>query len=210
MKTTEYDCNRGKELVVTGRPAESPDMCIRAEKEGCNPVNVYLNRGTAYLSIGETDWAIKDFSRVLEIDEDNEKAFYYRGVAHLGKGQYEEAVRDLTRAIELNHERGVAFLARGVAHAELDHIDASLRDFQAAVASSDREVENFADLYGGNRTRFDKSMALLEEERGPWSPVMNEKEVNRLKRWIAPDRRVRPGGCGKGKLGISRFKTVRI
>ena len=62
--------------------------------------------------------------------------------------------------------------------------DESLRDLKTAIAFSNREVESFAHLFGENRTLFGKSMALLEGERGPWSIVMNENEVNKLKKWI--------------------------
>jgi len=93
-------------------------------------------------------------------------------------------VDDLSASIRLNHERGAAFFARGLAHAELDHTVESLRDLKTAIAFSNREVESFANLFGENRTLFGKSMALLNGERGPWSIVMNENEVNKLKKWI--------------------------
>jgi hypothetical protein len=31
---------------------------------------------------------------------------------------------------------------------------------------------------------FEKSMALLEGERGPWSIVLDEIEVEKIKKWI--------------------------
>jgi hypothetical protein len=55
---------------------------------------------------------------------------------------------------------------------------------KTAIVFSNKEVVGFANLFGENRTLFDKSMALLEGERGPWSIVMNEDEVNKLKKWI--------------------------
>ena len=154
-----------KSMFATGHPMESIELFTKAEKEGCNPVTVYL-------------------SRVLEIDTDNERAFYFRGIAHLKNGKYPNAVDDLSTSITFNHERGAAFFARGMAFAELDHTDESLRDFKTAIAFSNKEVEGFASLFGENRTLFGKSMALLEGERGPWSIVMNEDEVNKLKKWI--------------------------
>ena len=184
MATTEHLFVEGKELFATGHPRESIDLFTEAEKEGCNPVNVYLNRGAAYLSIGETDWAIDDFTRVLNIDADNERALYYRGLAHVRKGDYDQAIEDLSCSIALNHERGAAFFARGLAFAELDRVDESLRDLKTAIAFSNREVESFANMFGENRTLFDKSIALLEGERGPWSIVLNQDEIDKLKKWM--------------------------
>jgi tetratricopeptide (TPR) repeat protein len=174
----------GKMMFGTGHPEESIELFTRAEKEGCNPVTVYLSRGAAFLTIGELDKSIDDFNRVLEIDSDNDRAFYYRGIAHLLRGEFSYAVADLSASITFNYDRGAAFFARGIAHAELDHTDESLRDMKTAIAFSNKEIEGFANLFGENRTLFGKSMALLEGERGPWSIVMNEDEVNKLKKWV--------------------------
>jgi tetratricopeptide (TPR) repeat protein len=173
-----------KSMFATGHPEESIELFNKAEEEGCNPVTIYTSRGAAYLTIGELDKSIDDFNRVLEIDADNERAFYYRGIAHLRKGKFYEAIDDLSTSISFNHERGATFFARGLAYAELDRTDESLRDFKTAIAFSNREVESFTNLFGENRTLFGKSIALLEGERGPWSIVMNEDEVNKLKKWI--------------------------
>ena len=173
-----------KTMFATGHPMESIELFTRAEEEGCNPVTVYLSRGAAFLTAGELDKSIDDFNRVLEIDTDNERAFYFRGIAHLKKGDFVHSVADLSKSITYNHDRGAAFFARGLAFAELDHTDESLRDFKTAIAFSNREVEGFSSMFGENRTLFDKSMALLEGERGPWSIVMNEEELRKLKKWI--------------------------
>lgn len=173
-----------KTLFATGHPKESIEFFTKAGEQGCNPVTTYLSRGAAYLTNGELDKSLDDFNRVLEIDADNERAFYYRGIVHLRKGDFNKALADLSTSITFNHERGAAFLARGFAYAELDRLDESLRDLKTAIAFSNKEVEGFANLFGENRTLFGKSMALLEGERGPWSIVMDENEVNKLKKWI--------------------------
>jgi tetratricopeptide (TPR) repeat protein len=176
--------NEAKSMFATGHPMESIELFAKAEKEGCNPVTVNLSRGAAFLTAGELDKSIDDFNRVLEIDTDNERAFYFRGIAHFMKGEFVHSVADLSKSITFNHDRGGAFFARGLAFAELDHTDESLRDFKTAIAFSNKEIEGFARLFGENRTFLDKSMALLEGERGPWSIVMNEDEVDKLKKWI--------------------------
>jgi tetratricopeptide (TPR) repeat protein len=184
MTSNEVLLTEAKSLFATGHTKESIELFSRAEDHGCNPVTVYLSRGAAFLNIGELDKSINDFDRVLEIDADNERAFFYRGIAHLMRGDFSDAVNDLSTSIKFNHDRGAAFLARGMAHAELDHTDESLQDMKTAIAFSSKEVEEFASMFGENRTFLDKSMALLEGERGPWSIVMNEDEVNKLKKWI--------------------------
>jgi len=182
--TSQELLTEAKSTFANGHPKESIALFTRAGEEGCNPVEIYLSRGAAYLTIGELEKSVDDFNRVLEIDTDNERAFYYRGIAHLLQKEFTDAVDDLSTSIAANHERGAAFFTRGLAYAELDQTEESLRDLKTAIAFSNKEVENFANLFGENRALFDKSMALLEGERGPWSIVMNEDEVNKLKKWI--------------------------
>ena len=184
IMTSNESLLEAKSMFATGHPSESIELFNKAEEEGCNPVTVYQSRGAAYLTIGELDKSIDDFNRVLKIDAANERAFYYRGIAHFRKGKFNEALDDLSSSIILNHDRGAAFFARGLAYAELDRTDESLRDLKTAIAFSNKEVESFANLFGENRTLYGKSMAMLEGERGPWSIVMNQDEVNKLKKWI--------------------------
>lgn len=169
---------------VTGDFQKSIELFSQSEAEGCNPVNVHLSIGVAYLQLKEYDRAIEEFGKVMGIDPDNERAHYYRGVAYMNKKEYERAEKDLTRSIAQNHERGAAFFARGLTHAELGHEEEALRDFKTAVSYSDMEVGNFLNEYGSDRTMFEKSMALLEGERGPLSIVLDETEVEKVKKWI--------------------------
>lgn len=174
----------GKDRFATGHPDESIELFTKAADEGCNPVEVYLSRGAAYLTTGHTMEAEGDFSLVLGIDTDNERAHYYRGVARLIMGNYEGAVKDLTESITVNHDRGVTFLARGIALAELGREEDAVRDFKTATVFSNVEVEGFMNLFGNNRSLFNRSMALVEGDRGPWKAVMNEQEVEKIKNWL--------------------------
>lgn len=184
IEAYEESFEEGKKLFATGHAKESIDYFTKAKDEGCNPVNVYLSRGAAYLNVGNLDEAVADFSRVLDIDNDNERALYYRGIVQLSRSNYEEAIEDLNRAIKLNKERGAAFLARGLAYGELGKDDEARRDLKTAVSFSDIEVENFVHQFGSHRTMFEKTMMLLEGERGPWKIVFDEAEANKLKKWL--------------------------
>ena len=169
---------------VEGDFHKSIELFSEAEAEGCNPVNTHLSKGAAYLRLQEYDKAIEDFERVLEIDSDNERAYYFRGIAYMNKGEFDKAEKDLTSSIMRNHKRGAAFFARGLAHGELGHEDEAMRDFKTAIAFSDVEVDNFLAEYGSHRTMFEKSMALIEGERGPLSIVLDETETAKLKKFM--------------------------
>lgn len=174
----------GKDRFATGHPDESLLFFSKAAEEGCNPVQVFLSRGAAYMSTAHYQEAEGDFSIVLGIDTDNDRAHYYRGVARLVQGNYEGALKDFTASLAVNHERGVSFLARGIALAELGREDEAARDFKTATVISDVEVEGFMNLFGNNRSKFNRSMALMEGDRGPWKAVMNEEEVKKIRNWL--------------------------
>jgi len=147
------------------------------------PGDVYLNRGVAYITMARYGEAVDDFTSVLELDVDHERAHYYRGVARMNLGRFEEAIEDLDRAIAVNPDRGTSFLARGLSLAELGRDDEAVRDFKAASILSTLSVEGFMNQFGANRTMFGKSMALLEGERGPWKYVLTEEEATRAEAW---------------------------
>jgi len=174
----------GQERFIAGHQDKSIELFTKAAAEGCNPVSIYLSRGAAYLTTAHYQEAEGDFNLVLGIDTDNERAHYYRGITRLLLGNHEGAVKDFTASIAVNHERGVSYLARGIALAELGKEDDAVRDFKTATVFSNVEVEGFMNLFGNNRSQFNRSMSLLEGDRGPLKAVLNEAEVNKLKIWL--------------------------
>lgn len=174
----------GKDHFVMGHPEESIELFTQAAEEGCNPVKIFLSRGAAYLTTAHYREAEEDFNLVLGIDTDNGRAHYYRGIARLLLGNNKGAAKDLTASITANHERGVSFLARGIALAELGKEDEAVRDFKTATVFSNVEVEEFMNLFGNNRSQFNRSLALLEGDRGPLRAVLNEEEVKKLMTWF--------------------------
>ncbi|MBI5559537.1 MAG: tetratricopeptide repeat protein [Deltaproteobacteria bacterium] len=183
MTTTEL-FHEAQTLFIDGQLKESIEKFTRAHDEGYDPVRSYLSRGVAYLKTGEYDKAIDDFTAVLELEPDNDRGYYYRGIAFLDEGDYECALEDLNHAITMNRERGTAFLARGLAKSQLGREEEAVRDFKSAVVYSDVEVGSFANTFGSNHTLFERSMALLEGERGPLRIVLTAEEVKKLEKWM--------------------------
>lgn len=182
--TTQELFREAQDLFIEGQVKESIEAFTRAHDAGYDPIRTYLSRGTAYLKTTEFDKAIEDFSAVVTLDPNNERGYYYRGIAYLDKQEYESALEDLTHAIVLNPERGVSYFARGLIESELGCEDDALRDFKNAVVYSDTETEGFAHGFGSTPTLFERSMALLEGERGPLTVVLTEGEIKKLEKWM--------------------------
>jgi len=184
MNTSEY-FEKGQTAFVSGKHEESLDMFSKALEEGYDSVKTLLSRGTVYFHMDEHDKAIEDFSKVLE-EEENDRAYYYRGMVKLKKGEYQEAADDIGKSLAIHPDRGAAYLARGMARAEIGEEEGAVNDFKRALGYANVEVEKFLHMMGSHRTGFERSMALLEGERGAVTEELNQAEVEKLKRWMAP------------------------
>lgn len=98
----------------------------------------FYNRGFAYLSKGDYEAAIADFSTALEMVSELDlgkplEAYYNRGGAYYQTGQYELAVDDFYEVTEQDSTFADAFYSRGLAYAELTLYDEALLDFTHAL-----------------------------------------------------------------------------
>ena len=73
-----------------------------------NP-RIYSQRGQLLLLAGETDEALKCFSKALEIDPQNVDSLVNRGSLLAAEGKYEQAANDFSNAIKLNPDSSAAY-----------------------------------------------------------------------------------------------------
>jgi tetratricopeptide (TPR) repeat protein len=93
----------------------------------------FLNRASARGFNGDTNGAIADLSRVIELDPKSEPAVYRRGALKLQKGDYDGAIGDLTRAIELSPSTADYYSDRGLAKLRKRDNDGAIADFTRAI-----------------------------------------------------------------------------
>ena len=67
-------------------------------------INLYNNRGNCQIKMKNYKVGIKDFSKVLNIDENNLKGLYRRGICYLNTEKYNLAFDDLMKAYEIAKE----------------------------------------------------------------------------------------------------------
>jgi len=180
MQTHEY-LREAKILFASGQLGKSIEFFTLAYEQGGEPVAVCLSRGAAAMALGHYREAAKDFSRVLLEDTKNERAHYYRGLAHAALGEYQQAIDDLTFSLTRNHDRGIAHLVRGLAYAELGQKKFATLDFNTASAFSEAEIQSFKKLFGGNKTIFQNTTALLAKENAPWNNLLSNGDAEKLR-----------------------------
>lgn len=97
------------------------------------PGEYELRKGNYRLEDGQYEGALKEFSRVLEIDAGSVRAYQGIGVTYLQMERYEEAVKAFSKAIELDPAYAIAYADRGIAYDRMERHEEALRDYRKAV-----------------------------------------------------------------------------
>jgi len=110
---------------------------------------IYMHRGMAFFAESNYDQALKDFSRALELNQENQRIFYYRGMAHQMLQSYREALDDLNQCLQLNPYQFDALYSRAQVHFDLGDYTKALADCEQALNIEPRkasQVEKFREL----------------------------------------------------------------
>ncbi len=128
------EAQRSLNAAITADPDESEFLLARA--------NLYLAEAK-YQEIVEEgnpaatiEKARADFRRAVEVDPEDDSAWYALAVAVASTGNFEESVRCLTTAIRLNPEDARYHQARGDIHLKRQQYGAAIDDFSAAIDRS--------------------------------------------------------------------------
>jgi tetratricopeptide (TPR) repeat protein len=184
MKSTETAAlekiRRAKLYFASGQIEEAVREFNAAEQDGYELVDIWLSRGAALLVLGRYRLAETDFSNVLEVQKENERAYYYRGIARAARGQHRKAIDDLSASLSRNNDRGIAHLVRGLSYAELGNRSEAVLDINSAGAFSDAEIKSFTALFGTSGQPFRNARALMAEENAPWNNLLDRSSAETL------------------------------
>ncbi len=170
-----------KIYFASGQLNKSIDSFNIAEHEGYDLIDICLSRGAAQVALGRYSEAEQDFTRVLQEDQESERAYYFRGIARAALRKFDGAITDLTRCLVKNNNRGIAHLVRGLAYAELGDDKDAVLDFNSASAFSDAELNSFKNLFGDGPSPFQNTQMLLARENAPWNNLLSGETAERLK-----------------------------
>jgi tetratricopeptide (TPR) repeat protein len=180
IMTTTNTFLRGQKAFLGGDLVYSIQAFSDALEQGEHPFHSHLNRGIAYLKIGQFEQAIEDFDLILKRDVFHEQALFYRGVAKLNLEENEEAIHDLDRSLVLNPDRGVAYLARGLAHHALGHWDEVEKNIHDNHALNGVELGGFMEDYILSDALFGRILKFFEKDNGKWRLSLTEDEIQRM------------------------------
>ncbi len=96
----------------------------------------YNNRGLAYKGLGEYSNALRDFNRVLTLNDKDDYAYNNRGIVYKLLGNYNTAIDDYSKAISLNPHDSDYYNNRGVAYQAQGSYTLAIRDYSKAVSDN--------------------------------------------------------------------------
>ncbi len=131
---------------------QSPAFSLDAQ------VQIYSDRGWAYLHLKEYEKAISDFNSALILKPEYAWAYGSRGQVYRALKDYQQAIADFDRAIELNPKYAWAYGSRGLTY----HL---LKDYQRAIEDFDRAIELNAQYTWAYGSRGRSYQALKEYQQ---------------------------------------------
>jgi len=116
------------EVVTPSSPIPMPTVA-----GGPQTAADYTARGMARQSKGDTDGAMADFDKALDLDPKDLKACYQRGLARQAKGNWDGAVADFSAIISVDPKNADAFSGRGFVKQARGDLDGALADYNQAL-----------------------------------------------------------------------------
>jgi tetratricopeptide (TPR) repeat protein len=121
-------------------------------------------QGLVLVNEFKTDLApmdVADYTKALEANPRDAKAYYLRGLANSEKGQYDQAIADFTKVLEINPKDAQAYLNRGRAYSDKKQYGRAVSDYSKVIEISPRNEEayNSRGVAYGKQGQYDQAIA---------------------------------------------------
>ena len=87
--------------------------------------------------------AIAEYTKILELDLENQDAYFNRGLSYSEMNDYKSAIVDFSKLIELNPKNVFAYYHRGNAYQDLQNYEQAISDYTQAIKLN----PNYTDAY---------------------------------------------------------------
>ena len=132
----------------------------------------WFEKGYSFHISNQYEEAIMAYTRVLDINPLNAKAYNSRGIAWAKKGNHDRAIADYNKALEINPRDAKAYNNRGIAWADKGNHDRSIADYNKALDINPRYAKAYynrgnawADKGNHDKAIADYNMALEIDPR---------------------------------------------
>ncbi len=94
---------------------------------------IYTHRGMAYFILSEYDKAVKDFSKAIDYDPQNVKAYNNRGISFRMLRQYDRALLDFDTALEMQPYQPETFHLQALTYFDLNDFTRAIENCQKTL-----------------------------------------------------------------------------
>jgi tetratricopeptide (TPR) repeat protein len=108
--------------------------------------NGFDRQGLAIVNEFTTDLApmeIKGYTKAIEANPRDAKAYFLRGIANQEKGEYDQAIADFTKALEINPRDAQVYFKRGGVFDDKKQYDQAIADYTRALEIDPRNTEAY-------------------------------------------------------------------
>ncbi len=136
-----------------------------------------MNRGSVYYKLNQYEKAAEDFSKVIELNQNDTNAYRNRGDTYYQMGEYNKAIEDYSKAIEKTPYEAEFYNNRGfIYYFILEEYDKAIRDYNKAIELAPNNA-----LYYSNRGNAYYKTKKYEEAIADYSKAIDlnpeDKEV---------------------------------
>jgi tetratricopeptide (TPR) repeat protein len=125
----------------------------------------YNLRGIAYEKLGQTDKALADYEKAIDLDPSYDKTYNNRAVILDKKGQTDKALADYDKAIALNPSFDKAYYNRALVYEKKGQLDKALMDYDKVIALNpyyDKAYLGIGIIYS-KAGLFDKAIIYIDK-----------------------------------------------
>jgi tetratricopeptide (TPR) repeat protein len=158
---TYYDA--GAALAANGKNKAAADAFGKAIASWPESSHAHYGRGKAMFGAKDYESAIRDFSRVIDLDRDNAKVVYVmRGEAQRLVKNYEDAISDFTKAVELDDRFVLSYALRAETYSQRGQLDLAIRDYSKAISLAPRYSCLYVNRAQAHRYNGNDDLALKD------------------------------------------------
>ncbi len=108
-------------------------LCIVLISHGCFSSYQYTHQGNEKIESGDFEGAVEAYTRAIEMDPNNARAYYNRAIAFEMLGDPFNALEDYTKAIEIRPDYAEAYNNRGCLRMNERDYEEAIEDFSRAI-----------------------------------------------------------------------------
>ena len=125
----------------------------------------HQKRAYLFYNKNDSESAIADFSKVIELKHDKADAYFHRGKLYIHNNYIDKAVADFDRLIKLEPKNADGYKSRGLVYMEKGDYESAIPDFKKYISLKPDERQGYSYLGKAylDNARFDEVISLCSE-----------------------------------------------